>query len=60
MNEIRKKLAQYWELSEKDVHVGVNGRVSIGIVNDKTPTQKTGIVFWDDDELYEYLEEQGL
>lgn len=60
MAEIRKKLADYWGLSEKEVHVGTKGRVVVQRLTDKTPGNRTGIVFWDEDDLYEYLEDKGL
>jgi hypothetical protein len=60
MSKIRKTLADHWGLSQAQVHVGTKGRVVIDKATDKTPGEGTGIVLWDEDDLYEYLEGQGL
>jgi len=60
INEVRKKLANHWGLSQAQVHVGTKGRVCVDTLTDKVPAEHNGIIFWDGDELYDYLEEQGL
>jgi len=61
MGDVRRLLAKHWGLSQAQVHVGTTGRVVIDKATDKTPAEhETGIMFYDDEELYCYLEQQGL